>query len=264
MKRLLQGAIFALMGILLASSLSLTGCGSSEESTEQSPESTAMDSVKTENQRLQTENAQLTKSNAQLEQDKKALNAKVADLTSKLGQSSQQWQDLVDLQNKVSALDSQLTIQKQVNRDLMARNADMNKEEMVGGAMMTTVTTKSDYQTKYDDALAAFKARKYKDAVADLQNLAASSADSALASNAHYWLGESFYALRKYSDAAREFQTTLTFKKSFKRGAAYLMLGMTYVRLGDKDKAKSTWEELINMDPKSQYAARAKDFLNQL
>lgn len=260
MKLLLQGASFIFVSVLLATGLFLSGCGTSEEAAQATAESATLDSVKTDNQRLQTENAGLRKSNAQLEQDKKALNAKVADLTSKLGQSSQQWGDLVDLQNRATSLDSELTVQKQINRDLIARRAEVEKQSMTE----TTVSTKSEFQQKYDGALAAFKSHKYKDAVADLKNLAASSVDSSMLSNTHYWLGECYYAMRKYNDALDAFNTALSYPKSWKRGAAYLMLGMTYVRLGDKDKARATWEELVKVDPKSQYATRAKDFLKQL
>ncbi|MCL4511057.1 MAG: tetratricopeptide repeat protein [Bacteroidetes bacterium] len=267
MKRLLHGASFLLIGILFATNLLLSGCGSSEEATKASQaaaDSLTMASLQSDNQKLQSDNAQLRKSNAQLEQDKKALTAKVADLTSKLGQSSQQWQDLEDLQNRVNALDSELTIQKQINRDLSAKNADMEKQFMTGATKQSTVTTRSEFQEKYNEGLKLFKAREYKDAVANFEDLTASEVKTDLISNAHYWLGECYYALQRYNDAVRAFERTLTYPKSYKEGAAYIMLGMSYVRLGDKDRARDTWQKLIKKDPKSQYAARAKEFLKQL
>ena len=267
MKRLLHRASFLFVGILFATNLLLSGCSSSEESTKASQaaaDSLTMASLQSDNQKLQAENTQLRKSNAQLEQDKKALNAKVADLTSKLGQSSQQWQDLEDLQNRANALDSELTIQKQINRDLSAKNAEMEKQFMTGANKQSTVTTRAEFRKKYDEGLKFFKARKYKDATATFEDLTASTADPTLISNAHYWLGECYYAMKRYDEAVQAFEKTLTYPKSYKEGAAYVMLGMSYVHLGDKEKARAAWQELIKKDPKSHYAVRAKEFLKQL
>ena len=132
MKPLLQGASFLAAGILFSMNLLLSGCGTSIETTsaQSQADSLTVDSLQAENQRLQADNAQLRKTNSQLDQDKKALNAKVADLSSKLGQSSEQWQDLQDLQNRVGSLDSELTVEKQINRDLSAKNADMERQTM--------------------------------------------------------------------------------------------------------------------------------------
>jgi len=267
MGRILHGASYLFVLVLVATNLILSGCGTSEEATQASQaqsDSLTAASLQSDNQRLQAENAQLKKTNAQLDQDKKALNAKVADLTSKLGQSSQQWQDLQDLQNRVNSLDSDLTVQKQINRDLSAKNADMEKQAMSQPAAASTITTKAEFKKTYDDALKLFKARKYKAATADLENLASSKADESLVSNAHYWLGECYYAQQRYNDAVQEFEKTLAYPKSFKASAAYLMLGMSHVRLGNKADARKTWQDLIKKYPKSEYASRAKEYLNQL
>lgn len=258
MKRLLQGAPYLLVGLLFASNLLLSGCGSSVETAKTSK--AAADSLYTA--RLQSENSQLKKTVSQLEQDKKGLNAKVADLTSKLGQSSQQWQDLQDLQARVNQLDSELTVQKEINRDITAKSADMEGASM--GIALGPVTTQAQFKQNYDEGLKLFKSRKYSDALAVFNNLSKSSVMPIMIGNAYYWAGECYYAMQKYSDAINSFQTVLTFPKSFKVGAAYLMLGMSYVHLGDKAQARATWQDLIKKDPKSQYASRARQFIGQL
>ncbi len=267
MIRVLRGAPYLLVSILFAANLFLAGCGTSIETaqgTRTLADSLAIDSLQANADRLRAENAQLRKSNAQLDQDKKALNAKVADITSKLGQSSQQWQDLQDLQNRVNQLDSELTVQQQINRDLSAKNAGMEKQLMSGAATQGATMTNAEFKKTYDEALKHFRARKYKEASASLENLAASRVEDPLVSNAHYWLGECYYAMQKYSDAIQEFKKTLTYPKSYKEGAAYVMLGMSYIRLGDKANARASWEKLVKDYPKSQYAVRAKRYLKQL
>lgn len=256
--------------LLFAANLLLSGCGSMKETTSAPPassDSTALASLTSENQKLQAENAQLKKSNAQLEQDKKALNAKVADLTSKLGQSSQQWQDLVDLQNRANALDSELAIQKQINRDLSAKNAELEKQLLGKGKTKEQEVANmspEEFKSKYLDALNLFKKRKYQGALDELETLVRSNAKTELMSNAHYWRGECYYALGKYNEAVKAFETTLTYKNTYKRGAAYIMLGMSYLRLGEKNKARSTFEELLKKDKTSQYASRARQLLKEL
>ncbi len=257
MKRSLHGASYLLIALFFAANLLLAGCGSSVESSKVSA-----DSLTFENQQLQAQNSQMRKSVTQLEQEKKALNAKVADLSSRLGQSSQQWQDLQDLQARVNQLDSELTIQKQLNRDLSARSADAERGSL--GSGLGPVTTQAEFMQGYDHGLNLFKARKYSEALAIFSNLSGSKVVPNMTSNAVYWMGECYYAQQKYTDAANSFKSVLASGHSYKTGAAYLMLGMSYVHLGNKPEARATWEELISKDPKSQYAARAKEFIAQL
>ncbi|MCL5266921.1 MAG: tetratricopeptide repeat protein [Bacteroidetes bacterium] len=264
MKYLLHGASYLIGSLLFVTGLFLSGCGTSVNTTRDhaAADSMTVASLQSRTDKLQSENSQLRTSVSQLEQDKRALNAKVADLTSKLGQSSQQWQDLEDLQSRVNSLDSELTVQRQINRDLSAKNADMEKQMMTGGT--GTASTKAEFDRQYREGLQSFKARDYKAAITIFNGLAASRVSTPLMSNTHYWLGECYYALQRYNEAVQEFQKTLTYPKSYKEGAAYVMLGMSYLRLGNKESARATWNKLILKDPKSQYAARAREFLRQL
>lgn len=257
MKRVLREASFVLVASLFATSVFLTGCGTSVEASKTSP-----DSLKVAKEQLQTQNSDLKKSVTQLEQEKRTLNAKVADLTSKLGQSSQQWQDLQDLQARVNQLDSELTAQKEINRELSARDADMEGESL--GSELGPVTTRAQFKRQYDQGLRLFRSRKYTSALAIFRNLSRSTAAPELTGNAYYWAGECYYGRQKYTNALSAFQKVLTFRKSYKIGAAYIMLGMSYLHLGNKEKARESWEELLKRDPGSRYASRAREFLNQL
>lgn len=259
MKRVLHGASYLVVASLFATNLLLSGCGSSVEA---SKASASADSLTTENQQLQSQNSQLKKSVSQLEQDKKALNAKVADLTSRLGQSSQQWQDLQDLQARVNQLDSELTVQKQINRDMSAKSADMERASL--GSGLQPVTTQAEFKQNYDQGLKLFRSRKYNDALAVFANLSNSKVMPTMTGNAYYWMGECYYATQKYSDALNAFKKVLSLGKNYKTGAAYLMLGMSYLHLGNKPEARATWENLIKQDPKSQYAATAREYISKL
>ncbi len=262
MKPLLHGVAYLTIIILFALNAMLSGCGEAIETQSTSPQTDSLvASLQADNQRLQDENAQLKKSNAQLDQDKKALNAKVADLTSKLGQSSSQWQDLQDLQVRVNTLDSELAVQKQINRDLSAKSAEVEKPSTEPAS---TVTTSADYKKAYDQSLKLYNGKKYPQAIAKLQDLSRSTVNNPLVSNVHFWLGECYYATKDYAGAVKEFQKTISYPKSNKEADAYVMLGTSYLKLGDKDNAKATWETLVNKLPNSEPATRARNYLKQL
>ncbi len=252
MKLVRRGKLLLFPALLLGINLLIGGCGESITATK-SAQQAAADSATIGT--LRAENTQLRRSNAQLEQDKKTLNGKVADLTSRLGQSSQQWQDLQDLQARANTLDSQLTVEKQINSELNAKLA---------GQGAGSITTASEFAEKYRQALRLFDRREYSEASDAFKELSLSNADPGLASNTHYWLGECYYAAQRYRDAIGEFEKTLTYPRSYKIGAAYLMLGMSYLRLGDKAKARESWQSLLNRVPKSIYAARARKYISEL
>lgn len=82
---------------------------------------------------------------------------------------------------------------------------------------------------------------------------------SDLASNAHYWLGETFYARQQYKDAARFFLNG--YKKHPKGRKApdnLFKLGMSLKKLGQKDQACAALSEAKKRFPKADKSLRAK------
>ncbi len=84
-----------------------------------------------------------------------------------------------------------------------------------------------------------------------------------LAPNAYYWIGESFYAQKNYSEALLSFkQVTSAYPKHHKTPDALLKAGMTYDKLGDKANASLQYQALLADFPSSNAAkiARNKKF----
>jgi tol-pal system protein YbgF len=111
----------------------------------------------------------------------------------------------------------------------------------------------------YDNSLKAFKARRYDSAVKGFKAIVDGGANDDLAKRATYWLGESYFAMKKYKEALPLFQETLNLKNSEKKADAQFMIAQTYERLGSKVKAKAAYEKVVKNYPMSKNVKRAKE-----
>lgn len=110
----------------------------------------------------------------------------------------------------------------------------------------------------YESAIAIAKGRNYRNAIEELQTLLNSGIKDDYADNCHYWIGECNFQLKEYSQAIQNFQLVEGYKFSEKRDDAQLMIAQTYERLGDRQKAQSEYQKLVDMYPTSEYAKRAR------
>ncbi len=96
-------------------------------------------------------------------------------------------------------------------------------------------------------------------AVADFKDFLKDYPSSALAANAHYWIGETFYSQEKYEEAKKKFLTILKdYKGSNKEPDAALKLGYTFVQLKEWDYAKKTLQDVIKFFPGTREADLAE------
>jgi len=84
------------------------------------------------------------------------------------------------------------------------------------------------------------------------------------AAAARYWLGECRYAEGNYASAIEDFAASLDYETNTKREAALLMLGLTYLKLGQDDKAKAQFEALLEEFPNGEYTQKARGFVQHL
>lgn len=111
----------------------------------------------------------------------------------------------------------------------------------------------------YEDALKAFNARKYDEAFDGFQSIADAGGDDELTIRAKYWLGETYFAKKKYKEALPLFQEALKNPKSEKKADAQFMIAQTYERLGNNAKAKEAYEKVVKEFPMSKNVKRAKE-----
>jgi tol-pal system protein YbgF len=116
----------------------------------------------------------------------------------------------------------------------------------------------------YDGALSKFQARDYKGAIADFQALLDSGIEASLADNCRYWIGESYYGLRQYRDALKSFQSVVDLPRSGKKADATLMLGNCQLALGNSPAAREAYEKVISDFPASPLVEKARQKLAKI
>lgn len=111
----------------------------------------------------------------------------------------------------------------------------------------------------YDRVMEEFKHRDYEAALAGFRLFIELHSQSALAANAHYWIGECQYRMKRYKDALTSFYNVVSYYPlSQKIAASTLKLGQTYTRLGDEEKARMMFDRVLDQYPDSSEAEVAR------
>lgn len=183
-------------------------------------------------QDLRTENTGLKQKIVKLEEDNRSLASLMSDLEAKLAAEKDRADHAVAAQAVPVAAPS--------------------------GTPMT-VGSPSAALAVYEDALRTFNKRKYANAKQEFQDAMGKGITEDLRDNCIYWIGESEFALKKYSDALKKFQDVIAIKGSDKKGDAQFMIGQTYERLGNKKKAKAAYEKVVKEYPMNKNVKHAKE-----
>ena len=117
----------------------------------------------------------------------------------------------------------------------------------------------------YEAALALYREANYPGAIAGFDGFLKAYPDSALAANAQYWIGYSYYALKDYKTALAHQQKLLAvYPASNKVPDAMLNIAANQIELGDLAGARKTLKELVAKHPGTQAATLAARRLSTL
>lgn len=123
----------------------------------------------------------------------------------------------------------------------------------------------SGAQAAYDVAFKAIRGGDYVGASREFRAFVQKYPDHALAPNAWYWLGESYYATTNYPVALEAFQHLLSqFPTSDKAPDALLKVGYTQLELKQDAKARATLASVVSKYPGSKAASLAQERLQRL
>ena len=186
---------------------------------------------------LRTENTSLKQNIVKLEQENRSANARMTEVDAKYA-AEKHYADSLEILNKAS--------------ELASKGVETQPKIVVNEEKALPVS-----QSTYDNAMKAFRARKYDTAAKGFEALGRGNNDD-LAKRSTYWLGETYFAQKKYNEALPLFQETLKFKNSEKKADAQFMIARTYENLGSKAKAKAAYEKVVKNNPMSKNVKAAK------
>ncbi|MBN8760261.1 MAG: tol-pal system protein YbgF [Thiobacillus sp. 65-69] len=110
----------------------------------------------------------------------------------------------------------------------------------------------------YEAALNHFREANYAGAIAGFKGFLKAYPDSALAPNAQYWIGYSYYALKDYKTAlAHQQKLVAAYPGSAKVPDALLNIATNQIALDNLDAAKKTLEDLVSKHPGTNAATLA-------
>jgi tol-pal system protein YbgF len=117
------------------------------------------------------------------------------------------------------------------------------------------------YQAAYRD----YQRGNFDLAIEGFRDFLSSSANSDLADNAAYWIGESLFSQKKYREAIGQFDAVVNkYPKSDKVPGALLKKGYAYINVGEKAQGVVQLQYVLHEHPKSQEASLARQKLKQL
>jgi len=122
-----------------------------------------------------------------------------------------------------------------------------------------------DAEGLYSKAFQLFRAGQFDAARTEFSNYLKLYPNTDLADNSQFWLGECYYAEKRYSEAIAAYEMTIKqYPKSDKVSSALLKQGMAFWELGDKTAAEILLKKVVKGYPNSNQAKIAQSKLARI
>lgn len=172
------------------------------------------------------------------------------------------------LMNENRRLRQQVDAMSSETRSLNARNAELELKLTEAAAKPVVVTpvptVPTDHTSAYSAALSEYRKRNFAGAAQQFEGLLKAGIREDLADNCHYWIGESYYGLGKYSQALEHFQMVFNYARSEKKDDSQMMIGNCHLAMRNNAAAREAFNKLITTYPASAYARRAQEKLSAI
>ena len=157
----------------------------------------------------------------------------------------------------------ELKIQLDLRKEKVAQ-LEENLQNRSGGRILAASLNADlgDFAASYEQALQHFYSKDYDAAIYLFNMLVETSPDHKLVSNCYYWLGECYFGQNEFSTAIEFFEKIFSYKISYKKDDALLMMGRCYIKMGDKSNAQAMLEQLLSDYPDSEYIRKAGQYLS--
>lgn len=168
-------------------------------------------------------------------------------------QLAQAKRDVDDLRARIAAL--------QTAPATPATPATSSSELTVPAPATPAADPMQTYQAAYRD----YQRGNYDLAIEGFREFVQENANSDMADNAAYWIGESLFSQKKYREAIAQFDSVVTkYPRSDKVPGALLKKGYAYISLGERAQGIVQLQYVVHEHPKSQEASLARQRLKQL
>ncbi|HET7369927.1 MAG TPA: tol-pal system protein YbgF [Gammaproteobacteria bacterium] len=169
------------------------------------------------------------------------------------------------VQELAHAVDESNRRQRDLYQDLDQRLRALETGTTAGVQGTSTIPGSENGRTAYDHAFNLLQQGNYQQAEGAFTSFLAQHADSDLADNAEYWLGEARYVSRDFKGAVQAFQAVVNgYPESPKVPGALLKMGYSYAELEQWDEAKQALQQVVQKYADSTEARLARDRLKQL
>ncbi len=126
------------------------------------------------------------------------------------------------------------------------------------------VLSDAEYREMYIEGLSTYQNGEYEKSLKIFNDLIDINPVHDLADNCQYWIGEVYYGMKDYKRSIKEFEKVFTFSGSNKDDDSQYKLGLCYINIGNKSRAKDEFQKLLEIYPNSEYYQKSKQYLQQL
>lgn len=188
------------------------------------------------------------------------LSDNLEEIKSRLGKLNQQ---LVDLQNTVQSLDAKISNGAAPVGTVPAAGGSPTPTGAASTSTPAIAAPSAD--TLYSNGYRDLNTGKYDLARSEFQDYLKYFGTTDLASNAQFYVGESYFMQKNYQQAVAEYDKLLAnYPKSFKLAPGRLRKGLALIELGQKTAGVRELREVVKRFPGSEEDRRARARLKEL
>jgi tol-pal system protein YbgF len=144
-----------------------------------------------------------------------------------------------------------------VNKSITPKTAAANRPSPQFGSG-------SGFMAEYESARTQFERFDYDGAIQSFQKILTLYPSHSEADNCQYWIGECYYGMKQYQQAVMEFQKVFAYTQTDKHDDAQLMIGLSYAKSGQKEKAQYEFKAFLDTYAGSEYSRIAERYYKNI
>ncbi|MEE9214089.1 MAG: tol-pal system protein YbgF [Thermodesulfobacteriota bacterium] len=190
------------------------------------------------------------------------LEAKVDRLSKQLNSVKSTESKNIGLTEKVFQLEEKINSLNNKVSSLVSRYTELNTEVSIGG---TGALGSNSEAIIYNEGYKQLSEGNYEKSRRQFNIFMDKYPNSSQASDALFWISESYYREGKYEESILEYQRFIdAYPKDKRVPLSYLKQGIALVKIGRNEEAKLFFQTVIDKYPKSEEAKAAREKIREL